>query len=398
MDGQFAKEIIQKKRLISGEVSKKILSAIRHQCKIDLTLLPKEIPATKIVQLQKIYDESIGENQHQQGYPRNNIFYNIIKSKIPTFTWEIRGKNVVFNIPKIANLEPSLLSLLLMDIKFDNSSTMHPYSSLKELPKSFLYEVVQLFEKIQVIYPDKENMQRIVTWLNAGLSGETLYIFSLACPDYSVEATGDSQCPFRHTFNEVHSGIGIIARRILNAVPIIKHSFAKFNIDFIPILAMADYEILTEANLKTLKISSDEFLKRIESSRNSFKKNCSIHIETPHVTELCGGYEKWKDIHSCFRDRFKKNDFGAARINEKIINEILTARKKLYARWYGFKEKIEEYLPILVEQGAEYATVGEIVSRTYKNCLILGADHSVFAPFYNINQPIPLLYLKRFYQ
>jgi hypothetical protein len=398
VDWQYAKEIIQKEKLISGEVSKKILSAIRNQCKVDLTILPQKIPATKIAQLKKIYDEGVRKNQHQQGSPRNNIFYNIIKSKIPAFSWEIRGKNVVFNNPKIANLEPSLLSLLLMDIKFDNNSIMHRYTCLKELPKKLSCEIIQLFEKIQILYPDTENMQRIVSWLNAGLRGETLYIFSLACPDYSAEATGDPQCPFRHTFNEVHSGIGLIARRILDAIPVIKQSLAKFNIDFIPILAMADYEILPDANLKTLKISSDEFLKRIESSRSLFKKNCSIFIETPHVTELCGGHEKWKDIHSYFRDRFNKNDFGAARINETILNETLKAREKLYARWHGFKEKIEEYLPILLGQGAEYAAVGEIVSRTYKNCLILGADHSVFAPFYNINQSIPLLYLKRFYR
>jgi hypothetical protein len=398
VDGQFAKGIIQKKNLIGGEVSKTILSAIRRQCKIDLAILPKEIHATKIAQLQKLYNETLNENQYQQDFPRNKVFYNIIKSKIPAFSWKTCGKNVVFNIPKISNLEPSLLSLLLLDIEFDNSSIVHRYACLKGLPEELSYEIIQLFEKIQVISPDKENMQRIVTWLNAGLSGETLYIFSLACPDYSAEPTGDSQYPFRHTFNEVHSGIGLIAKRILDAVPVIKNSFEKFNIDFIPILAMADYEIIAEINLKTLKISSDEFLKRIESSRNSFKKACSVRIETPYVTELCGGYEKWNDIYSCFRDRFKKNDFGTARINEKIINEILKARKQLYARWYGFKERIEEYLPILVEQAAEYAAVGEIVSRTYKNCLILGADHSVFAPFYNINRSTPLLYLKRFYR
>jgi hypothetical protein len=398
VDWQSAKEIIRKKKLISSEVSKKILFAVRNQRKVDLTLLPKEISPTKIKQLQKLYNKRVTENQDQQDCPRNSIFYNIIKSKIPTFSWEIRGKNVVFNVPKIANLEPSLLSLLLLDIEFDNNYIEHRYSTLKELPKNVSDEVIQLFEKIKIIYPDKENMQRIVKWLDAGLRGETLYTFSLACPDYSVEPTGDPRYPFRHTFSEVHSGIGLIARRILDAIPIIKHSFAKFNIDFIPILAMADYEILSEANLKILKITSDEFLKRMESSRNSFKKDCSIPIVTPHVTELCGGYEKWKEIHSYFKDQFQKNDFGAGKINEKKITEILKSRKLLYARWYGFKEKIEEYLPILLEQGAEYATVGEIVAFTYKNCLILGADHSVFAEFYNINQSIPLLYLKRFYR
>lgn len=146
--------------LIRGRRSKKILYAICSDQPIDSTRLPKEISPKKLEELRALYQE---KNQGNQ------------------------------------NSMPSLLSLMVLDLKLEQR-----YPCLKILPKPVITELENLFRDIQIIYPNNEAMKPIAEWLHQGLLGNTLYTFSMACPDYSVEQTGDDpQCPFRHTFNSV---------------------------------------------------------------------------------------------------------------------------------------------------------------------------------------------------
>ena len=83
-------------------------------------------------------------------------------------------------------------------------------------------------------------------------------------------------------------------------------------------------------------------------------------------------------------------------MNKKLMLEIANSRIKLYEKWFGkiTKKKLEE---IIIKQGAEYATMGDMVSKKYSKSLIVGADHFKMSEFYKINTNLPVLYLKNRY-
>mgnify|MGYP006105341917 CR=1 FL=1 len=94
----------------------------------------------------------------------------------------------------------------------------------------------------------------------------------------------------------------------------------------------------------------------------------------------------------------KKNDFGKSKINKKIISEIAQSRIGLYEKWFKniTKKRLNE---IVLKQGAEYISMGEMVSKKYKNTLIIGADHFKMSDFYKISSPsMPVFYLKSNYK
>lgn len=403
MEKHIARSIIKSFDLIPGKISKQVLWAIQKNLPLDPMNLPKGISHEQIEELRKSYKEAAVDIEGPDQNTRNHVFYTLIQKKIPLFSWKFCPKNkeqksILLNIPRIKNLEPSLLSLLLHQGPFENKSSLQQrYPMLAGFKTDLIDAIEQLFQKLQVIYPDETNMQGLINWLQRGLAGEVLTLFSLACPDYSVEATGDPQCPYRHTFNELGSGIGPIARRILSALPAIDETFKQFGITIRPILSMADYEVLTEANLTRVNLTAEVFLQRMQSSRNAFQESCSIPIQTPMITELSNGHHSWLALLNQFKARFHQNDFGLSQLNRKKLLAIIKTRKQLYDRWQGVRPTLDDYLPQLLEQGAEYAAVGSIINRNFRNCLILGADHSAFAPFYSTEQFLPSLYLRRFY-
>ena len=58
-------------------------------------------------------------------------------------------------------------------------------------------------------------------------------------------------------------------------------------------------------------------------------------------------------------------------LRKKSLN--CRSRKMLYKSW--FPNKLKKLLEPVIDQGAEYATMGEIISEKYENPIIIGADH-----------------------
>jgi hypothetical protein len=395
----FNANVDLKKNVISGEVSKKILSAIQYNQDIEDALLHTlGITQSDLISLKAQYVKKLTAYKDEKLFPRNLIFYQIIQDKIPSFSWNIRDQHVDITRPKLNKKHVSLLSLLTQNLTLDEPPSLKTrYPSLNTLSPQ-QYEIVSsLLEAMQIIYPDRIVMDQIVLWLKHGLAGKPLHIFSLACPDYSVEPTGNSFRSFRHTFSKVGAGIGLVAKRILDAMPIIQKAFDQLGIQFTPILAMADYEVLSATNLKNLGVTEKEFLLRLDSSRAAFKRYCKVNIETPNMLDLCGSREYWQNWCIHFQECFRHRDFGRVKLSEKTLLEMVKARKALYTNWFGRKDNDSEYLDILLNQAAEYAVVGKVIAEKFQNCLVLGADHSVFGAFYNVVSPLPVLYLKRFY-
>ena len=73
------------------------------------------------------------------------------------------------------------------------------------------------------------------------------------------------------------------------------------------------------------------------------------------------------------------------------VLEIAESRAHLYASWFPALDK-SKYLEIVIEQGAEYTTMGDLFYKKYKNLCVLAFDHSKMKIFYTLNNSFPVLY------
>lgn len=403
MEKETAKAVINSYNLIPGKIGRKILLAIENNIPILAHDLPEGITLKQIEDLRSLYCKKAKQIPPGK-YPRNFIFYHLIKDKISEFHWKIEHDsiddhariNVEINSPRVKNLRPSLLSLLLDKVDPSQDFLLQrKYKCIDKLPISTLKTISALMEEMEIVYPNERNMQQIVYWLLTGLSGQILTIFSPVCPDYSVEATGNSHCPYRHTFNELGNGLGLIAKRILDVLPVFVKNLNQCGIKTEIIVGLGDFEAFSETNLKRLKITQEEFLNRLSKSKNAFEKACKVSATVYMITDMLGGPKHWLATHQLFADRLLKKDYGASSLSYKKLSEIVRKRKNLYDRWYG-KKQLLDHIPQLLTQGAEYAAMGSILSQ-FDNCLILGADNDAMGPFYSVVVELPTLYLKRFY-
>ena len=67
----------------------------------------------------------------------------------------------------------------------------------------------------------------------------------------------------------------------------------------------------------------------------------------------------------------------------------------LYKSWYPDLDE-KDYINLLIKQGAEYTSMGEIISKKIKNPIVFGLDHPKMGIFYNVNSNLnlPVLYGK----
>lgn len=401
MKREEAKKIITQHNLISGKVGRAILLAIKNDLTIDANALPPGLSFAEVEKLRVLYNFKKQSMDYEQA-PRNLIFYHLIQEKFPEFSWQIHHNDddlslrTKINIPRVKNLRPSLLSLLLDRVNSKEDSLLHrKYSEMSTLPFDVVQSISDLMEEIAAIYPSKEKIKLVIEWLKKGLQQQPLTIFSPVCPDYSVEPTGDPECPYRHTFNELGSGLGLIAQRILVVIPKFAKVFEKLDLKIKIIVGFGDFEAYSQANLTRLGITKNEFLSRVTNSKKTFEASKPVATDVHMITDLFGGYTKWLAIYKEFTTRLNQGNFGNSQLTREKLLKIVRKRKSLYDRWYG-KKSLSDHIPQLLAQGAEYAAMGAYVG-TLKNCLVLGADNDAMEPFYSVEKSIPTMYLKRFY-
>lgn len=403
MDRHTANQIIETHQLIPGRISKNILLSIVNKTEIHPDKLPSGISIEQIKTLRHLYEEKAKEIDLSSA-PRYLPFYHIIQDKMPNFSWEVESNAnkkswVNFNGPRINNLRPSLLSLLLEKINSDHDTHLHrKYRCINQLPLTAIHAFENFILDTEALYPSEEDMQTIITWLLACLSGSESTIFIPICPDYSYELTGDPSCPAKHTFDTLGTGNGLIAQRILSVLPLLKKFLTTLNLKVNIVAGLGDFEAFSEDNLTRLKLSKQEFLRRVKCSQESLIKACPIEdVTVIMITDLCDETTSWEYLIQTIRNQFEKNDFGKTQITKKTLLEMAEKRSSLYSRWYGKRNVLEEYIPIALTQGLEYAAMGMLIAKHYQNCLVLGADNEVMRYFYSIEKTIPTLYLKRFY-
>jgi len=386
MEAIKARKIIKSNKLINKKKSKEIINFIKDNKKT-LSFKLEKNDLSKIEKIRKEYNSI--KKKTVNNIPRNLPFYKIIKNKYNDFTWNKINKHYDIQFdPKYINQRITLASLLLDRVKKKKESK-NAVNKKERLIKQFLDS--DIFIKVNL-----ENKKLFLKLIASLDHTDELIIVSPVCPDYS--AIKKAPGIYEFTFKKLNSGIGVITEKLLENLEKIHSFFKSIDVNFRHIVAIGDFEALSKDILKNLKITEEAFISKLRLSQKKLLKTTKCKIEVPLFTEINGGLDKWKKIYKLNYSKLRKNDFGKSKIDKKIISEIAQSRIGLYEKW--FKNITKKRLnKIVLKQGAEYTSMGEMVSTKYKNALIIGADHFKMSDFYKINSPaLPVLYLKNNYK
>lgn len=386
MEPVKAREVIKKYNLINKKKSKEIINFIKDKKK-KLSFSLNKYDLNKIEKIRKEYDSILKINNKYA--PRNLPIYKIIKKNYENFSWKKINEHYDINFnSEYINQRVTLASLLLRKIK-KKTSNKNIKNKNDVLINKFLNS--DIFVKI-----DTENKKLFLKLIKSLNKNDELVIVSPVCPDYS--AIKKAPGIYELTFKKLSSGIGVITEKVLKNLEKIHIFFNSIGIKFRHIIAIGDFEALSKDNLKNLKITEKKFISKLKISQKKLLKASKFKIEVPLFTEINGGLNNWKKIYKKNLYKLKKEDYGKSKISKKMILEIAQSRIKLYQKWFKniTKKRLNE---IILKQGAEYVTMGEIVSKKYKNSLIIGADHFKMSTFYKVNShALPVLYLKNNYK
>ena len=386
MEAIKARKTIKDNELINKKKSKEIINFIKNKKK-KLSFKINKNELNKIEKIRKEYNST--KRRTKSIVPRNLIFYEIIKKRYKDFSWSKINKHYDIKFDtKNLNQRVTLASLLLEKV----TKNIEPKSIKNKrniLIKKFLES--DIFVKINL-----ENKKLFFELINSLNKYDELVIVSPVCPDYS--AIKKAPGIYEFTFKKLNSGIGVITEKLLENLDKIHSFFKSIDVQFKHVVAIGDFEALSKDILRNLNINEEKFISKLRISQKKLLKATKFKIEVPLFTEIDGGLNNWKKIYKHNYSKLKKNNYGKSKINKKIISEIAQSRLKLYEKWFKniTKKRLNE---IILKQGAEYTSMGDMVTSKYKNSLIIGADHFRMSDFYKVNSPtLPVLYLKNNYK
>ena len=204
---------------------------------------------------------------------------------------------------------------------------------------------------------------------------------------------------YEFTFNSIENGPGLVAERLRENIRQIHEFLDEIGIEFEHYVTIGDFEAFSKNNQKRLGISENVYLKKVKKNQhevhklfNNFRCNANKTF-----TEVFGNKKSWIFQVKKFKNYFALNQNNLNEIDKKFFKRILDSRLSLYKKWYG-NLSIKEYTEILFDQAAEYASMGFLVNKKFKNTLVLGADHYRMASFYKTGSKKTIVfYLKKNY-
>ena len=371
------------------KTSQALLDAIILNKKINYAKYKLNKFKNRIIKIREEYN-TLSSNSIN-GKPRYWHFWEIISARYSNFDKKLcekkdtniskasRCKNNIKRTmyTKYLGFNPTILTLLLYQ------------TEISKLVKSEQYKYFIEFKKSANYWPSSDEEKKLI---NNCLSNDEINIISTLCPDYDNKKIGKDL--YSYTFNKLNDKEGLGALRILENLKKIKDFFIRYNKNITYHIFYGDFESYSDENCKRLNISKEDFLKKLQSSVNLMKSNNFFNKVNCFVNEFLTEREwlnKKEKNKSKIIDKMKKST--------KFKNELLSiarSRKMLYNSWFPDLNK-DDYYKLVVDQGAEYSTMGDIILEKYPNPLIIGADHPRMKIFYYFNKNIPVIYLNKGY-
>ena len=364
---------------INKETSKSVIESIVQNNIIDYKKLNIHKYTQKIEELRKEYLKY--KNNKVNNPYKYYVFWEIVKkkfndSKISLIKRNQKTKNNNYNIifsefGKAIGFNPSLLTLLIFDkeiksiVKSDNFFT--------KLQKAAELENVKISEKLKMLNCIEKKHIDLITPL---------------CPDY--EHVKIASGLYKYTFNKLNDDVGIIGKRLISRMKEIHDCFKKSGIKFTHSLFYGDFEALSKKNCERVKITEEEFIDKLNNSVSKLKKiNCGakkIGLLVQNFTTK----KKWEKL--CLLNQKKiKLKYEKSLEYKRVISEIVTSRTALYSCWFPGMPK-EKYRDLVIQQGAEYASMSDLFVKNYKNPFVIAMDHPKMKIFYNLNNNITVVY------
>ncbi|WP_253450930.1 hypothetical protein [Halomonas sp. Y3] len=381
-------------------ISKNILPHVVSGTSPSKVLVEKLNIENDIIRLSKIYRSYQEPSDMDEGSPRYLPFYRYIKTKFPEFGWKVMMRNekpmVILDLPYIDHREPSLLKLLISAMNGNTETTPAlaiRYPRLSELPTGLVADIELVFKDLSVSYCAKHFIDAFTQSIQAGLNGKEVTLVSPVCPDYGYEK---KEGKYRYTFEELGDGIGLVAQRVVRALPKLMEVLVRHGIKTNVAVAAGDFEGFDSATLQRVSETHETFRAKIVSSQSRILKALGGNAESIMISDEVGGEKSWERLVNEAKGRLKEGDYGSIEIGDVNIHEILDSRIPLYREWHVGKDR-NQLLDILLQQAAEYSVMGKLFSERWGNPIVIGADHNMMQPFYWLYKKIPVVYLSRVY-
>lgn len=365
---------------INSEISKIVLKSIIEDKDLDLKKIGLISLKERINQIRKEYKKK--KKLFNDLNYKYEVFWKIVEEKynkkINLVKRSQKKKEKNYNIlysdfAKALGHLPSLLTLLVF------------VDEIKNLVK---YEA--FFDKLQINgdFDNISNKQKI-SFINSIQRGKVIIITPL-CPDYEHVYLGLGL--YKYTFNKLNNGLGLIGKRLKKIIKKIHNVLYEFNIKFEHHAYYGDFESYSKEICKRVRSDEKTFIDKLINSSKEMKKSVEDIKKIGLIVDQFSSKKKWNSM--CKKnEKIIKKKMNNEKNFKILLLKILESRLDLYKSWYPNLNR-KKYLNLLIKQGAEYTSMGDIFSDKIKNPVIFGLDHPKMGTFYSINKNIPVLYGK----
>ena len=365
---------------VCSETSKNVLNSIILDKNINFKKLKIENLKIQIENLRNEYLKIKKKLTAKSLNYKYFIFWEIIKNKYSENIITLKKRkqkndkkvNIIFSeLNKALGYNPSLLTILVFE---------------KEIKSIIRYD--NFFKELQK-FGDLENInsQKKISIINKINSGKVQLITPL-CPDY--EHVKVAMGLYKYTFNKLNDGVGLIGKRLVKIIEKIHEIFRKYDIKFEHILYYGDFESYSKDILLRTRETEKSFIKKLENSVKKMEKVCPCQTSVKLLV-------KNLSTKKSFSTKCKKNEIKLIKKLKKNISlkrnisEISASRAALYSSWFPDSNN-SGYEKIVIKQGAEYISMGELFIENFKRPIVLGLDHPKMGLFYSIFNDLTAVY------
>ena len=367
---------------IDSKASKYILNTIIEKNRINFQEHNLKKYKQKIQKLKKDY-EFISQKSPSNSKYKYYFFWELVKNKydIKELTLKERNQkkksgkvNIEFsNFGKILGYNPSLLSMLIFEKEFQ-----------------LLIKTQKFFEEIEEVCELESIRTKVKLSLIQSILKGKLEIITPLCPDYEHVNIGMGL--YKYTFNKLNDGLGLIGKRLSKIINNFHNILSKHKIKYKHYLYYGDFESYSKAIQKRLNVSEKEFIGKLKKSSVKMRSKVNNLADVDLLVERLSKKNIW--LKNCKENEKKIKAKYDKDIKFKIlINEISSSRTELYSSWFPDKTE-KDYRNLVMQQGAEYTTMGDLFKKKFDNPIVLGLDHPKMADFYSLNVEIPVIYGK----